>query len=785
MTTPAPILTRTRSRPQPVPLGENSKSEIVERVRTFFKEDDRSREIEKSLRQQRYAKMMQVDVPVEEPFAGSSNVQLPDILTAVLRTEDTLQNSAMATRPMVNARALVKENADRERKVDQLLDHQFFIEQDGEDLVQQSAMNFARDGEFTALTRWVKEVRKILLVREFGPIPMGIPPMGYFQQLLERAFTPGRWRPMAGSDGWDWEVSQGDQEYLVRFYTEEEGDGTIMQIESDAETYRGPCSMVYDWEDVLAPAWALNLQPPGPSNPGGAPHVILVDYPTRDEILRGIEFGFYDLASESDLEGIEGWRDWSDSDRELDRQRRELRGQQSSTSEDADEDHDQMKRLICFDTWGGLDVVWTVLLAGPGFLLRARPLTEECPQIPPRRPIAHAVMIPVQGTWRGMGLPELMESMHDFQATIFNAMVDAGMFELFPWFLYRSASNLKPEDIRIGPGAGIPVQDPKNDLVPQRMNAQSTAVGSNLIALGENLQEKLVSIGDLQLGRIPAGKSSALRTSSGIQQVLAQGEARPERILRRYFKGLLQIFRTMYALDRHYLPERKKIRVVGISKPGEDPFVEIERADDLQDYHFDFHANVLNSSKLALQSALVEILNLAANPLMIQLGLSTPDSVYRVISDYTASLGQMSEKYWNEPQPQSSEAPVSAEEALQLILQGQIPQGPPAEGDFDAHAQKIRELLQEPDEMGQTPAQTLTVQEQQRLSIYLSMLAQKALQAQRQAQVLQAAQRFQADRQQNAAPGGSNGSAEGGKPTLVNRNETLNESLPVGTGTPQ
>lgn len=774
---------RERKRPQPIPLKEIERQEVVDRVIRLLEECDQSRSQEKAMRVQRYAKLMQYQGEQDEPFEGASNVQLPDIMSAVLRTEDTLQNAAMSTRPMVQSKAVSAEHRDRERKTDLMLDHQFFSEQDGEALVEHASMNFVRDGFFVALTQWVRELRKVLYTRSFSAIPNGVAPQTHFRALLDRVFSPASWRELEDSEGWDWQVSQGKQELLVRFYTEDDGDVT-MQVEGLVETFAGPRPLIYDYEDVLAPAWSLNLQPPGPSNPCGAPFVMLVDYPVLDEIMRGVESGFYDLVTLKDLEEVEGWADWRSSDREIDRQRREIRGQDATDASKPEvKEHEQIKRVLCFDLWGGLDVVWTVLVGGANYLLRARPLTEVCPGIPPRRPLAHAAMIPVQGTWIGMGLPELMESMHDHMTSWFNATSDSATFELYPWFVYRLASNLKNEEVRFVPGHGIGVNDIQRDLKVERVPAQAGAVGVNMIALGNNEQEKLISMGDLQLGRIPAGKSSALRTSSGIQQVLAQGEARPERILRRFFKGIIEIHRTMYQLNRHFLPEKKKFRVVGIAQPNEDPFIEVSKSDDLVDFLFDFQASVLNSSKIALQQGLEQVIAMSGTPLMFQLGISTPETFYRAVTDYYRALGQNAESYAKEPTPGAKHEPILAEEALSQIMAGQLPQGPPAEGDFQAHQQRLAELLSATDEMGQPRIALLSVDERQRLGLYLQQLQAQALAAQQQAELLAAAQQFQAGQQQKPEEGGG-GQGKPAQPTLVERNDVVNESLP-SSGTPQ
>jgi hypothetical protein len=77
------------------------------------------------------------------------------------------------------------------------------------------------------------------------------------------------------------------------------------------------------------------------------------------------------------------------------------------------------------------------------------------------------------------------------------------------------------------------------------------------------MEEKLTNIGDLQLGRVPQGKASALRTVAGMQTVLSQGDARPERVLRRFFIGLTQIWKIIHSHNQAFLPKNKQFLICG------------------------------------------------------------------------------------------------------------------------------------------------------------------------------------------------------------------------------
>lgn len=784
-------LLRSRKRPDPLKLDEEARISIVERVKRFVRDVEDARHVDRRHREQRYAKLMQWAEEKDIPWEGCTNVTLPDIITACLRTEDTLANACLATRPMVNARALDDANSEKERKIDQLLDTQFFVEQRGEKLLENLIANFVRDGTATAYSRWITEHREIMQVHDFDPIPLNQVPERYFRRLMDHRFRTEKMKSL-DDQGWDWAVRDLDGNDLeVRFYTNEDTDRVEMEISGDVKVFDGPCNMALSYEAVLHPYWCENLQAPSPSNPNGAVHVILVDRPTIDEVRRLIDEGVYNLITPDDIEDRTPQEQFQTPDRSLERQRDDMRGFDAVRPVPDTEARNQghTLRYICFDVYaeGGsgrsLDVVWTVL-PELNLLARARPLSELVPGNPPRRPFAESVFIPVQDRRIGIGLPELMEGLHDFRTHVFNQMGDAADIEIQPFFAYKPSAAINPERYEIFPGAGIPQQNP-GDVTFGRIQPTATAIAINEITLADQMEEKLTAIGDLQFGRIPTGKSSALRTAGGVTQLLAQGEARPERILRRFFLMLRDLFALMYQLDRGFLDEKKRFRVIGISEPSEDPFVEIDKREDLSGQcTFDFQANVLNTSKAALQQSLGEIITLLLNPLMVQLGVTDADKLYRAISDYIRALGQRPENYVHAPSPESRLPLITSAQAMSFILRGEFPVGIPAETDSQEHLSGMEELLQRTDAAGISMAETLEPFHQQLLKAYMEVIQQRVQieqqMQQRQAQMEQMHQQRQGDQQgnpmANAKPQGSG---------FVQPNEPMDEAMPAGTGTPR
>lgn len=784
-------LLRQRVRKDPLALKADERLAVVARVKRFAAEDEEARHLDKRLREQRYAKLMQWSEERDIPWEGCTNVTLPDILTAALRSEDTLTNAALAQRPMVNSRALDAANREKEPKIDQLLDTQFFVEQPGEKLLEAMIANFVRDGTLTLYTRWVTEHRDIIQLHLFDPIPLAQVPGRYFERLMAHRFRTEKMRK-TDPEGWDWEVTDLDgNELEVRFYTEEKTYRVEMEIRGEVKVFDGPAVMVMPYESVLHPYWCENLQAPSPSNPNGATHVILVDRPTVDEVRRLVESGFYNLVDLKELDEKTPTTPVDQPERDLERQRDEMRGFTSirgAPQSDA-RNHGQLLRYICFDVYaqGGegrsLDVVWTVL-PELDLLARARPLSETVPGNPPRRPFSEGVFIPVQDRRIGIGLPELMEGLHDFRTHVFNQMGDAADIEIQPFFTYKPSGSINPERYEIFPGAGLPQQNP-GDITFARVQPTATAIAINEITLADQMEEKLTAIGDLQFGRIPTGKSSALRTSGGVTQLLQQGEARPERILRRLFLTLRDLYGLMYQLNRGFLDEKKRFRVIGISAPEQDPFVEVDKREDLSgSCTFDFQANVLNTSKAALQQSLGEIVTLMLNPLMLQLGITDPDGMYRILSDYLRALGQAPEKYLHEPTPESRMPRLGAPEAMSAILRGEFPVGIPSEATAQDHMSAMQELLSREDAEGVKLAQTLEPFHQQLLQSYMQAVQQRA-QIEQQMQQREAMMQQLYDQRQGDQQGNPMANAKPSGSGFVQKNEPMDEAMPKGTGTPR
>jgi len=748
------------------------RAKVAARIKKFYDDDTTNRTEEVDARIQRYAKYRMW----REESGDDADVGIVDLATHSLRIQDTLHNAVMTMRPCISAIPnAVKQDEDKGKLIDDLIDHQVFTENQGEKFIGDCAEAFTNDSALTVYIPWVKEEREVFEIKSYPAIPPEELPITYFKTILMGEF-PDHDLYKRDKEGWEWEVDKDDKTGRVSFYTND--TEVEMVIRRPTVVFDGPRPTVLDWEDVMYPARCENLQPPGPSNPNGASHVIVVSTPQLDEIRRLKKSGFYNLLSDDELKKLENVRT---SNAEPQNQREEkqkdtLAGKTPIPNETV-ESHKTLTRITCYDRYDvdgdGLDedVIWWMIYETQT-ILKAVYLTEMFPADPPRRPFAESSFIPVRGRRDGISLLELLESTHDLMKQITDQTVDAGLFANFPFGFFRASSNLKQEKIRLEPRMLFPLADPVNDVYFPQMPGQSQAFGLNMLAMTGGQQDKLAMQSDLQFGRVPTGQASALRTAGAQQNLLAQGEARPERILRRFFICLAEVYAQIHELNQRFLPPKKRFRISGFRDQSEDPYHEIASKTDIAGrFQFTFKANVLNSSKQALQQALSSILQLYTSPIAIQSGAVGAPEIHHLLRDFAKAMGQDPDvKGYITPGRKGQ--PISADMAITALLNIQEPSGYPMEGAM-AHYQRLMEFAQS-DDFGQV-ADTAFVQ---LFGAYVQKIMTMAQQEIQQQQLAMAAQ---------AAPGPENKGGKQAAPAdtsqqMLSPEELLNEQLPGAKG---
>ena len=397
-----------------------------------------------------------------------------------------------------------------------------------------------------------------------------------------------------------------------------------------------------------------------------------------------------------------------------------------------------------------------------------------------------AKYLPVNGQFYAIGLIELMESGYDIIKKTFDQMVDNGDITNTPFGFYRPMSGIRPEVMRMGPGDHYPTNDPKNDIHYPSMPQGMAAFGHNLIAMVGQILDQATLVGQLQLGGVPQGKSAALRTTSNMQSLLQQGDARPERVLRRFFAGLVEIWQQFHELNQLFLPKKKQFRISSGVSPDKDPYVTVENRDAISGrFLFDFGASILNTNRALATSALQDLLGILVNPLLFQLGIVGPEHIHKLLSDYIRARGQDPEKYIKSPtnDPFANGPRISMEDAVSSILNGFYPHGKSLEPIME-HLQKLQQFVMDAKKMD-----VFNDAQIQMLGQYVAEKTQELQVMMQQQQQLASAQQMQ--QSMGGAPGSEGGAAatQGTPPNTgvggnakVQGKELLDESLPGAGG---
>lgn len=660
-------------------------------------------------RKDRYAKYRGWLESREYPWSDASNQHVPVIQANKLRLDAGLFNAVFGQRPIMSATPTrdghnYMEAAER---ADGLLDYQMFVEFRGTQEIEKFIDQYTGDGTVFSFQPWIREKGKIHDVRTILPPPDGVT-VAEFDALLESQATidkyvstgPGQWYGTYTSpEGIPAMVD-------ISVYDRAEDDRKVdIEFIWDATMFDGPAMIVLDLEDIVAPMRSENLQPITGHNPNGAAWFVKRSRVHIDNIRRYVKHGQYDLLTGADLDTIgavaEGRVDVSDSsnDEAIKQQRDTLTGVEATV----DEPREYVTVLEFYglhdcDSDGEKEHVIFTVLEEPKLLARARYLTEQYPGLPPQRPIAEARFIPVPGQLYGVGAVELQESLHDFIHVLVNQNVDFGSLAALPFFGYRPTASLKEERLKLEPGMGIPLSQPKEDLVFYQLPNKDQTWHFNMINLAMSFLEKQIQISPMQFGQVEKGSASALRTTGTTMALLQQGAAMPEQVLRRLFEGLRQVYAQFHLLNTRFLPPQKRFQVVGKQKGTSEAYAVIgDRRDINVALSFDFQATLLNANKGVVAQALLAAGQIIMSPLALQTGMVDPEMMYNWARDYLKASQLDPARYLKKPVGVSDAPAVTAEEAILAISNGELPTDTRPYEPAQEHLQKLMQFAQGPE----------------------------------------------------------------------------------------
>lgn len=684
------------------------RDEVIERILGQVSDaiDERAEWNDKRL--ERYAKLRGWTAREHPPWDDASNTHVPVMMANCLRVKAGLFNAVLGIRPVMTPKTINRMHRERAEKANHLIDYQVFMEADGEKRIDSFIASFVDEGTAVSFQAWSREKKKRYDVRVL-PYPKDRALIEYMAEQIQAVILPNGQDVIAkDEDGYEWSAvvmtPDGDRvDVEIKVYDKDE-DRIEVCLAWEGIAFDGPTITVHDLTDIVVPMRSENAQPISPRNPFGAPWIARLVRVHLDHIRRKRKDGTYDLLTDEDMDVIEGLAEGripkhiEDDEQKLKDYKDQMAGLQAKYGDDPED-----RQWMTMVEWYGADD-----LDGDGFdeeviywglreakiLCRARHLTEIHPGEPECRPFADERLIPVEGEFYGIGLPELMEGLHDLLHVLFNQNIDRGDLANQPFFFYRASSGLKPDIIRMWPGDGFPLDNPATDVMfPQMPHADQTW-SFNMIGLTMQFLERLTQMGAMQFGQVPQGKASALRTLGTTMAILQQGAALPEQILRRLFKGLSTIWQQIHQLNTKFLPKKKEYLIAGKGAKDDDAYdTVVDPSEIAVAIAFDFEATLLNTNKGLVSQALMGIGQAIFNPLAFQVGVVTPEEFYNWAKDLIQANQLDYQRYLKKPVNMPEGPRMTFEEALLVILSNHLPEVAPLEP-LEQYQQKMMSFMQ-------------------------------------------------------------------------------------------
>lgn len=731
---------------------------VLDRLEKELGSRDRGGWLEERL--ELYAKFRGWLDPKTTPYEGASNVHIPLLESIGLRADAGLHNALMSQRPLLYAKAEQRGMTDQAERVTQVIDSEMWVQiPNAAERFGQFVTNYWLDGNVVAFTPWIREERQVTFTRRLPFPPPEVALEMYLFDSFDRLFASVLDKRQRSDTRFEVDFVRDDKTRVTAtvtvkpFDTEKAAPDIEVEISYPLVVFDCPTFHVLDIEQVVFPTNCTNLQPPSQMNPKGAPCVFLLFDTTLDQIKRLKESRDYNTLTPEGLEAIEASLAPPPRDESLAQQRQEIEGTTPPatgteyTLTGPLQGQKAVRIVVAFDRWeidGKLEDVYFVVARDAKVLLEARLLTEKWPAALPYRPLAEATFVPVQGRWYGISLLKLAEAAYDLTRDLINLHIDTGISTASPPFFYSQSMAMRPGTFKYAPREGYPVPgDPRTAVYFPDIPASNQQWVMQLIGFIQQVNERATAFGDVQFGRVPPGRSAALRTFGSMSALMQQGDVRLDQILLRLLSGIKQIAMNFHRMNRHWLPEEREYRLWGWTPANKEPYALIRRAEIDIGVDFEFQSAFMKSNPAVRVGSLQSLMTVLATPLALQMGVTGPEQLHRLVTDFVKALGEDPDRYVT-PTPETASPAITWEAAISMIFRNQLPVGTPLEG-AQGHMEKANQFLQNDAQIGLlNPAQT---------ELLRQWFGQVSTVAQRE-QLAQAAQQFQ---QTLAQAGGQQG----------------------------
>lgn len=281
------------------------------------------------------------------------------------------------------------------------------------------------------------------------------------------------------------------------------------------------------------------------------------------------------------------------------------------------------------------------------------------------RPFAKIDFQPRKGQEHGVGMVEMLYPLSKEMDAHHNMRIDFGLVSTMPFGFYRPSSGIDPQTIKYSPGTLIPCDNPQTDVFFPNLGNR-TAFGFQEEAAIQQMVERLTSVSDLSFGMMSG--QGATRTATGARALVGEMSSNLDVYLRRLNFGWEKALRCLLHLLQQRIPKGISFRLTG--DDGQDYWRQLKSTADIAgDFDIEVSPNSASSNQGIQVETAQQILQLASNPMGLQLGVVGPGQYYEAMRNLLQALGV---KDWGRylTKPQGYEYTLTPVEELNRVLRG-------------------------------------------------------------------------------------------------------------------
>lgn len=276
----------------------------------------------------------------------------------------------------------------------------------------------------------------------------------------------------------------------------------------------------------------------------------------------------------------------------------------------------------------------------------------------------------------GRGMVQTMYNMNDAADILVNQMIDSGTLANNPMFGYKADSSFDPQEIRVEPGLGIPMDNPAQDINFYRWGINA-GWSQPVIAMIQSMAQQLTAIGPNTVGMV-GDNVGPLRSATGVQALGANANIIHDVLIKRAKLPISELFEGLYMDCVQRMPESLKITVTGqdgvpvMDSDGTPIQQEISREELAHRVYFGLYATSQAMNPAMEQQKASSIAQMLLQKAAIETRVVGPMQIYNIYDNFLrANSIPNREKFIQKPGPDQA---LPEKYELQMIMEGMVPQ---------------------------------------------------------------------------------------------------------------